>query len=168
MCRSLKSTKTCGIDNIDSYIIKLSEDELLPAITHIVNLSIKLKCFPTFYKCAKVVPLHKKEDKLNPKNYRPVALLPIISKIIEKAIFIPVIQYLEENELLHPSHHGFRSCHSTASSLLQMYDTWITAMEKNEISAVIMLDMSAAFDVVDTSILLGKMKIYGFDESSIE
>ena len=97
----------------------------------------------------------------------PVALLPIVSKILEKAIFLQVISYLEDNELLHPSHHGFRSCHSTATCILQMYDMWIEAMERNEISVVVMLDMSAAFDVVDPTILLDKMKLYGFDDTSV-
>lgn len=65
----MKSTKTVGIDNIDSYTIKLAKEELIPAITHIVNLSIEQKIFPKYWKTAKVVPLHKKEDKLIPKNY---------------------------------------------------------------------------------------------------
>ena len=166
--KSMKSSKTCGLDNIDSYIIKLALNEILPAVTHIVNLSIIQKRFPSSHKCAKVVPLHKKLNKLDPKNYRPVALLPILSKIIEKAIFLQTIEYLEENNLLHPSHHGFRNCHNTATAILQMYDQWINAQDKGEISAVVMLDMSAAFDLVDSTILLDKMKIYGFDDNSLK
>ena len=78
---AMKSTKTVGIDNIDSYVIKLAKEQLIPAITHIVNLSISQRLFPSKWKRAKVVPLHKKEDKTLTKNYRPVALLTILSLI---------------------------------------------------------------------------------------
>ena len=71
----MKNSKTVGIDNIDSYIIKLVASELTPAITHIINLSIQSGKFPKGWKIAKVIPLHKKEDPTLPKNYRPVALL---------------------------------------------------------------------------------------------
>ena len=161
---NLKSTKSCGLDNIDSYIIKLAKHELLPAITHIVNLSIEERKFPQMWKCAKVIPLHKKEEITLPKNYRPVALLPIMSKILERAIFTQIIKYFEENNLLHPSHHGFRAKHNTSTALLQMFDIWLEALEKEEISTVIMLDMSAAFDVVDHQLLIEKMKLYGLNE----
>ena len=93
----MKSSKSCGIDNIDSYIIKLAKDDLLPAITHLVNLSLRYNIFLTPWKLAKVIPLHKKDDVLLAQNYRPVALLPIISKILETAVFGQVIEYFENN-----------------------------------------------------------------------
>ena len=96
-----------------------------------------------------------------------MALLPTFSKILERAIFQQFIEYLESNRILHPSHHGFRSAHSTCTALLQMYDTWVDAQAEGEISAVIMLDMSAAFDVVDHPILLNKMRLYGFSDCSL-
>ena len=68
---------------------------------------------------------------------------------MEKAIFLKTVKYLEENDLLHPSHHGFRSEHNTTTALLQMYDTWIDAFKDDEITAVVLIDMSAAFDVID-------------------
>ena len=75
-----------------------------------------------------------------------------------------MIKYLEENNLLHPSHHGFRSGHSTVTALVEMYDQWIEALENDKLSAVVMLDLSAAFDVVDHQILIQKLEIYGFEE----
>ena len=156
----LKPTKTCGLDNIDSFVIKLAKNELVPAVTHIVNLSISHRTFPLAWKTAKIIPLHNKNELTDPKNYRPVALLSIFSKITERAVFEQVIKYMENNHLLHPSHHGFRKNHSTTTALLEMYDTWLEAFDDNKLSAVIMLDLSAAFDVVDTSILLDKLKLY--------
>ena len=75
---------------------------------------------------------------------------------------------MEENSIFHPSRHGFRSHHSTCTALLEMYDGWINAASNNEFVATMMLDLSAAFDVVDHNILLKKLAIYGLDSSSIK
>ena len=136
-------------------------------ITHIVNLSIKNQKFPNSWKQSKVIPLHKKEEVTNPKNYRPVSLLPILSKVLERVIFEQMINYLENNKLLHHSHHGFRASHSTLTALVKMYDQWTEALEKDEATAVVMLDLSAAFDVVDHSILIQKLEILGFEECTL-
>ena len=107
------------------------------------------------------------DEVLYPKNYRPVSLLPILSKILERAVFCQIVGYLEDNSLLHPCHHGFRAKHNTTTALIQMYDRWVEAFEEKKLSAVVMLDLSAAFDAVDHSILLNKLKLYGFDEDSL-
>ena len=121
---NLKNSKSSGMDYLDTYIIKLVAKDILPAITHILNLSIKDSRFPEPWKRAKVIPLLKKGDPLDPKNYRPVALLPVISKILERAIFQQLITYLNENSLLHPNHHGSRRGHNTATALIQMYECY--------------------------------------------
>ena len=166
MIRKLKNSGSVGLDYIDTKIIKLARAELVPAITHIINLSINTSTFPAQFKKAKVVPLHKSGDELNAKNYRPVAMLPVLSKLAERAIFVQVLEYFEHHGLLHPNHHGFRPHHSTTSALLQMYDTWIEAMDRGEATGVIFLDLSAAFDMVPHSLLIEKLKLYGFDEDS--
>ena len=164
---SLKNSKSCGVDTIDTYVIKLIVDEILPAVTHIVNLSIQQAAFPSQYKIAKVNPLLKKYDPLLPKNYRPVAILCILSKVIERIVFLQIVEYMNSNSLFHPNHHGFRAHHSPTSAMIQMYDTWVQAVDKGELTGVCMLDMSAAFDVVDHSILLDKLKLYGFDVKAL-
>jgi hypothetical protein len=100
------------------------------------------------------------------KNYRPVSLLAITSKILERVVYNQLIQYLEDNNLLHPSHHGFRKNHSTTTALLEMYSNWVENHEQDKVTAVILLDMSAAFDLVDKSILIDKLKLYGLDDGS--
>ena len=163
----LKSSSSCGIDDIDSHIIKLVKREITPVITHIVNLSISQQAFPSMWKKAKVIPLLKKDNAMFPKNYRPVSLLCVFSKVLERCVFSQMMSYFEEQDILHPFHHGFRPMHSTTTALIQMFDTWVDAFEHDEISAVIMLDMSAAFDVVDHDILLGKLKLYGLEENAL-
>ena len=164
---NLRNSGSVGLDYIGTGVIKQARAELLPAITHIINLSIKHSQFPTQFKKAKVVPLHKSGDKLNPKNYRPVAILPIFSKLLERAVFLQMIDYFESNNLLHPNHHGFRANHKTTTALLQMYDTWIEAMDRGEATGVCFLDMSAAFDMVCHSVLLEKLVLYGFETASV-
>ena len=134
----------CGLDEVETYIVKLIAKDILPALTHIVNLSIRDASFPTSWKRAKVVPLLKKGDTLDPKNYRPVALLPILSKVLERAVFVQLMQYLDTNSILHPNHHGSRKGHSTTTALIQMYDSWVQSVEEGEMARVMMVDLSAA------------------------
>ena len=121
--QNMKSSSSCGLDNISSYVLKLAIDELVPAITHIINLSIIQKKFPESWKTSKVIPLHKKDEMIFPKNFRPVSLLSVVSKIVEKAIFLQVFQYFEENSLIHPSHHAYRPVHNTTTALIEMMIT---------------------------------------------
>ena len=160
---NLKNSKACGLDNIDTSVLKIAKKELVPAITHIINLSITNAVFPNTYKRSKVAPLYKmKGDRLEMSSYRPVALLPIISKILERVIYIQTVTYMDTYRYLHPNHHGFRTGHSTTTALLQMYDQWMEAVDRREVAGVALVDMSAAFDCVDSSILLSKLEMYGF------
>ena len=155
---SLSNSSSFGMDMIDTCTVKLLKDDIVPALTHIINLSITSKTFPSSWKKAKIIPLHKKDDVLNPKNYRPVAILPVLSKVLERVIFNQVVSYLSENSLIHPNHHAYRAHHNTTTALLQMYDTWLESLEKTEMAGVCFLDMSAAFDiVVDHSLLIQKL-----------
>ena len=137
-------------------------------MTHVINVSIRYSRYPSSWKQAKVIPLYKKGDLLDPKNYRPIAILPVLSKILERVVFNQTVAYFEANNLFHPNHHGFRKNHNTCTALLQMYDSWIEAAEEKQLTAVCMLDMSAAFDVVDHDILLRKLQFYGFENHSLQ
>ena len=160
----LKNSKSTGVDYIDTAVIKLVATDILPALTHIINLSISQSKFPSTWKHAKVVPLLKKGDPLTPKNYRPVALLPILSKILEKVVFLQLVEYLDSNQLLHPNHHGSRGGYNTATALIQMYDQWIEEMEQGKLVGVMMIDLSAAFDMVDHMLLLKKLHLFGLEQ----
>ena len=168
LIKGLKNSTATGVDFIDTKTIKLGADILAPAIRHIINLSISSSTFPNLWKWHKVIPLLKGTycDKLLPKSYRPVALLPVLSKLLEKAVFNQLVQYLEENGLVHPNLHGSRAGHSTATALTQLYDTWVEEVEQGNMVGVLLCDQSAAFDLCDHYLLTEKLKLMGVEESA--
>ena len=83
-------------------------------------------------------------------------------------MFLQVLRHMDSNSYLNPNHHAYRTSHSTTTALLQMYDTWLEALESGELAGVCMVDMSAAFDLVDTDILLQKLQLYGFDQIALQ
>ena len=159
----LKNSKSSGLDDIDSYIMKLIRKEIVTPLTHIVNLSLTHAIYPASYKVGKVVPLYKgKGSLLEPSSYRPVCLLPVASKVLERAAYVQVMEYMESNGYFHPNHHGFRGGRSTTTALLQLYDTWVEEVDKQQIAGACLIDLSAAFDVVDAKLLLAKLRLYGW------
>ena len=115
--KDLKNSKASGMDNLDTYILKLTRKTIVPSVCHILNLSLQSNKFPTKWKIAKVIPLYKgKGSKHDPKNYRPVAILPILSKVLERAMFQQLVTYMDSNKLFNPNHHAYRSFHSTTTA----------------------------------------------------
>ena len=168
--RNLKNSNATGVDYIDIRTIKLIADIVAPVFTHIVNLSIRFSVFPEVYKWAKVVPLLKSStaDTTLPKSYRPVALLPVLSKVLEKVVFSQLVKYLEENKLIHPNLHGSRVNHDTSTALIQLYDKWVQEIEEGRVVGVLFCDQSAAFDLCDHGLLLKKFKLMGVEDNAWE
>ena len=97
-----------------------------------------------------------------------MAIVPVLSKILERVVFNQLVSYLNSNNLLHPNHHAYRPGHNTTTALIQMYDGWLKAVESGQLAGACLLDMSAAFDVVDHELLLQKLGLYGFDSDSVD
>ena len=161
---SLSNSRSTAIDELDNYSVKVAADVIAAPLHHIITLSIMQQRFPSSWKYAKVLPLHKKLSTLERKNYRPVAILSPLSKVLEKFIYEQLYNYLTVNKILHPNLHGYRKNRSTQTALLQMYDRWVQAAAIGQVSGAVLLDLSAAFDLVPPDILLKKLEIYGLEK----
>ena len=136
-------------------------------IIQICNLSIKFSQFPKDCKVAKLKPLYKKDTKTDPKNFRPISLLPIVSKIIRKVIHFQTTNYLTENNVLCRYRSGFHKNHSTDTSLAYLTDKILTGFHFGLLTGMILIDLQKAFDTINHDILLRKMSALRFSDCSI-
>ena len=164
---SLKSTTSTAVDQLDNFAIKLAAPHLAGPLHHVITLSILQQKFPDTWKLTKIVPLHKKKSTLKKENYRPVAILSPLNKVLEIVLHEQVYHYFERNTLFHPSLHGYRQGRSTMTALLSMYDKWVSAASQGKLSGVVLVDLSAAFDLVSPSLLIKKLQVYGLEDDII-
>ncbi|XP_050303664.1 uncharacterized protein LOC126741310 [Anthonomus grandis grandis] len=136
--------------------------QLARPLAHVINLSIQQGTYPTLsHKIALVKPVFKKDNPSEPKDYRPISLLPNINKVFEKIIYTRLETYLEKHQILTELQNGFRKGRSTVRAIYQALQKIIKSMNDRKATMAIFLDLSKAFDSVDHSILLKKLEAYG-------
>ena len=167
LLKQLNPAKSAGIDNLTGKFLKEGAPVLASPITDLVNLSISLSLFPDDCKIAKLKPLYKKEAKTKPKNYRPISLLPLLSKIIERIIHNQTQEFLDKNNILYKYQSGFRKHHSTDTCLSYLTDKVKIGFEEGLLTGMVLIDLQKAFDTIDHSILLEKMSCLGFAGKTI-
>lgn len=166
--KNLKNKKSVGIDGISIQVLKSCGHILGKSITYFINQSISQGRVPRGWKIAKVIPLHKKGDKSNPDNYRPISLLPCISKIMERIIQRQLLHHLQENNILDPNQSGFRPKHSTTTALIKVTDEWLLAMDEGMYTGAVFVDLRKAFDLVDHKLLLMKLSDIGLKDTALK
>ena len=163
----ISANKATGVDGISIVLLKIGIDELVPHIVRLVNLSIVTKEFPTLWKTAKVTALFKSGDLSDVKNYGPISVLPVLSEIIERHVYDSLFHYLRLHKLIYESQSGFRANYSTETALIKITDMLLKNIDTNQINGLLLVDYRKAFDLVDHSILLVKMKCYGLDSATL-
>ena len=160
---NLPLKSSCGFDDMSSKFIKQITPSIITPLTLVINQIFNTGIFPDKLKIAKVVPIFKKGDNTLMNNYRPISLLPVISKVIEKIICTQLSSYFENNKLFYDSQYGFRPNHCTEQATLELTDRIISAMDNNDVPIGVFLDLSKAFDTIDHNILLNKLEHYGIE-----
>ena len=160
--KELGNSTSSGIEGLDSITLKVLAPLIYKPLTHICNLSIRKSLFISKWKIAKIVPIYKGKNK--PRNqlgsYRPVSLLPVVAKIVERLIQKQLMQHMIKSKQMNTNQHAYRANHSTTSAICQLADNIYQATDSNMIATLLAVDQSAAFDTVDHSILLRKLRLY--------
>ena len=158
--KHLKNSSS-GWDDINADCFKLSCEYILVPFTHICNLSLQNGIFPDEMKIAKVCPIYKNGNAMLFVQYRPVSVLPVMSKVLEKVMYDRIYNFLQELDLLYELQFGFRPKYSTYMALTASVEKIISALDKGEFMIGVFLDFSKAFDTIDHGILLTKLETYG-------
>lgn len=157
-----------GTDSVSISMIKLCLPHILPYITHIINCCLEEGYFPQVWKSAIVKPVPKINNPTSYSDLRPISLLPTLSKILEKAVRKQLYEFVNSNDIVPACQSGFRESHSTTSALLNVTDSIFGALDKKQITALVLLDYSKAFDTVNHHVALAKLKFIGCDDNVLD
>ena len=165
----MKSTPSSGIDNVSLRTIKQIYPIFKKSILNLINTTINTGEYPQSLKCAKIIPILKQNKPENdPLSYRCVNILPSLAKIIDRTLNIQIIKHLTQNKLLLHQHFGGIQGRSTMTAVMTMLDDWVYSLEQGEDSVVLILDQSAAYNIVWHPLLIQKLQILGFQEKSLK
>ena len=162
---NLNPKKATGYDTLPPRIIKAAAPVLATPLSSIINSTIDQCHFPTQAKAAEVSPIHKKDDQLLRENHRPVSILTCLSKVFEKCINNPLTAFT--NAVLNDNISAYRKGHSCQYALLKFVEEWRRALDKREIPAALLMDLSKAFDAMPHDILVAKLEAYGMSENTV-
>jgi exonuclease III len=164
--RSIK-TNACGVDGISAFFLKLGIEHSVFAFTEIINSSFKYHKFPERFKKALVKPIPKIPNPLSASDFRPISLLPAFSKIIEKVAAKQMIDYLRNTGYLDNLQSAYKQAHSTTTALLSVTDDIYEALENSELTFLVLLDYSKAFDCANHRLISAKLKAAGLCDDAL-
>ena len=157
----LDISKSSGPNGVPVFLLKTFKNFFSYWLSKLVNNCFERGEFPDLLKTAKVIPLHKKDSKLDHLNYRPISLLSVFSKIYEKLIYSRIYSYLEKNNLIYTRQFGFRGGYSTNHAIVSITEHIRELLDKGETVCGVFVDLEKAFDTVHHDILCEKLKFYG-------
>ena len=136
-----QNKNSTGLDGISPKVLKLLPKKLIMCLAHIFNMSLAHGKFLDSFKTSKVIPIHKKKDKSDMNNYRPISLLPVCSKILEKIMHVRLYEYMDRKNAFYMNQFGFRPGHSTDQAGAVLIEKISNALNKNLKVASVFLDM---------------------------
>lgn len=166
--KNLQNKKSHGIDELPPLLIKHCADELTIPFYLLINQSFEEGIFPKELKIALIKPIHKKNEKTDPSNYRPIALLPTASKIFEKAMCNRVYSFCEKYKILDDCQNGFRRNRSTTLAVYKYVQEALNMINNKDYAIGILLDMTKAYDKVQFKILLNKLHGIGIRGNALK
>ena len=155
----MNNKKSSGPDKISNQLLKLASPYIAGSQTYIFSLCIEQNVFPSEFQKAKVFHLAKTRDHKNLNDYRPISLLSVLSKLLERYVHKHLVTYLETRDLFHPLQSGFRRKHSCNTALARLTDSWLSAINRSVLSGGVFLDLKKAFDRVDQRIFPSKLSV---------
>ena len=165
--KEINVSKSSGVEGISSYVIKEVFGMIIPEIAFMFNLSLTAARFPDQWKKALVIPIPKTGNLSDVQNYRPISLLPLPGKVLEKLVHQQISNHLETNSLLANSQHGFRKDHSTLHSIAQLTKYINAKLDSKLPTLVAYIDIKKAFDCVQHDVLLSKLANLNLDQTVI-
>ena len=165
---TVNTKKATGLDGISAKFIRDGCSVIASPITHILNLSLSQSTVPNAFKEARVVPLYKKGGRGEVGNYRPVSILPVVSKIFERIVYDQLSKHLDKHNILYKYQSGFRKSYSTETALIDLSDRIKFSMDNGLYTGMVMIDLQKAFDTVNHAIMSDKLGAIGCDDGSVK
>ena len=167
LIKQIDVNKSSAIDDLKSIFVKDAFLCLNFEVAYLLNESLRTSEFPASWGYSNVTPIPKEGDQLDPSNWRPISQMPIIGRLLEKAIHSQLRYFIDRTGLLHTNQHGFRSGKSTGSAIFQYVKELYNNLETSDITVSTYIDYKKAFDTVSHEILLKKLSLYGFSKHSV-
>ena len=161
------TSNAVGDDNLPIKFIKIILPYILRSLTHIINHCFTTSVFPSQWKTATVLPIAKRNHPSLLEDFRPISILPVLSKVIESLMSDQISQHLNDNKILNPFQSGFRKGHSCNTAMLKIVDDIRHSFDLNWVTLLCLLDFTKAFDSVDHELLCLKLKCYGFSDAVV-
>ena len=163
-----KSSKSFGFDGISSYFMKIALPFIENSLALLFNTSIETSKFPVLWKIARVTPIYKEGERTDKSNYRPISVLPVISRLFEKLISNQLHQHMGKNYLFSNKQSGFLQLRSTVTCLLKNTNDWYNGLDVGKLVGLVFIDLKKAFDTVDHSILCKKLHHYSIRDRELD